>query len=171
VGCGIAGASEIKAAMSTLVQLRAARPQTPYPPRWHDGSVFISALTRSAPLAWFANVPPSIDVLLNEGKVTVPIAMESTDPKFKDAAITIVPIGLPTGVTVEAKKGSSASGVSYELNVAVPKTFAAGSHLLHCFAYVETAGQGRAVLSGDIRLNVLADKTSEPAATPQKTGN
>jgi hypothetical protein len=171
VGRGILGANEIKAAMSTLVQLRAARPQTPYPPRWHEGSVFVSALKPPAPLVWFANVPPAIDVSLKEGKATAPIAMESTDPKLKDATITIVPIGLPSGVTVEAKKSSSTSGVCYDLNVTVPKTFAAGPHLLRCFAYVEIAGQGRAVLSGDIRLNVLADKTSDAPANSPKAGN
>jgi pre-peptidase len=171
VGRGIADANEIKTAMSTLVQLRVARPQTPYPPRWHDGSLFVSALKRSAPLAWFTNVPPLIDVPVKEGKATAALAMESTDPKFKDAAITIVPIGLPTGITVEAKKGSSTSGVSYDLNVTVPKNIAAISHVLRCFAYVEIAGQGRAVLSGDIRLNVMAEKTSDATATSQKAGN
>jgi hypothetical protein len=27
--------------MATTVQLRAARPQTAYPPAWHDGLIFV----------------------------------------------------------------------------------------------------------------------------------
>src|SRR5262249_33880602 len=37
VGRAEAGGRQICAAMLTTLQLRAARPQTPYPPGWHEG--------------------------------------------------------------------------------------------------------------------------------------
>ncbi|HMC11619.1 MAG TPA: pre-peptidase C-terminal domain-containing protein, partial [Pirellulaceae bacterium] len=42
VGRAQSSGREITVAMSTTVQLRLARPQMPYPPRWHDGAIFVS---------------------------------------------------------------------------------------------------------------------------------
>jgi hypothetical protein len=49
VGRGQSANQPILANMTTTLQLRASRPQTPYPPAWHDGLIFaVGALPKPA---------------------------------------------------------------------------------------------------------------------------
>src|SRR5262245_18250975 len=89
--------------MSSMVQLRAAKPQTPYPPRWQDGLVFVSAQPAKPGFFSVANKISSAELPRSGGEALVTIDMERTDAAFKDA-LTVVPIGLPAGVTAEVKR-------------------------------------------------------------------
>jgi hypothetical protein len=162
IGKAAEGAREIKAEMTTTAQLRAARPQTPYPPRWHDGAIFVSG--QSPKPAFFAVSTKShdIEVRRSTSQAQITLDFERTDPKFKDAPLTIIPIALPAGITAAVKRNGNGPKETYDINLKLPKDLAEGQHSLRYFAYAEMGGNGRGILSGDIRLNILADE--KPAA-------
>ncbi len=157
VGKGTAGGRDIQAAMTTAVQLRAARPQTPYPPRWHDGMMFVSGQASLPAFFSVATKSDHVEVPRAATQAKVTLDFERTDPKFKDTPLTVVPVALPAGVTAETKRNGNGPKETYDINLKLPKDLAEGQHAFRYFAYAEMAGQGRGVLSGDIRLNVLPE--------------
>jgi hypothetical protein len=168
LGQATAGGRDIKAAMATSVQLRAARPQTPYPPRWHEGMIFVSGLSNKPAFFSVATKSGHVDVQRAATQAKVTLDLERTDPKFKDTPLSVVPVALPGGVTADIKRNGNGPKETYDINLKLPKDLAEGQHTFRYFAYAEMAGQGRGVLSGDIRLNVLPDEKT-PSGTEAKT--
>ena len=105
-----------------------------------------------------------IDVHRSAAQAQITLDFERTDPKFKDAALTIVPVALPNGITAEVKRNGNGTKETYDINLKLPKNLAEGQHTFRYFAYAEMAGQGRGLLSGDIRLNILPDEKPVGAA-------
>jgi len=143
--------------MATTVQLRAARPQTPYPPRWHDGAIFVSGQDSKPAFFSVASKVQSIDLQRSTTQSQLTIEFERIDPKFKDTPLAVVAAGLPTGVTAEVKRNGNGPKETYDINLKLPKDLAVGQHTFRYFAYAEMTGQGRGVFSGDIRLNILPE--------------
>jgi hypothetical protein len=169
IGKATAAGREIKTTMTTTVQLRAARPQTPYPPRWHDGAIFVSGQEAKPGFFSVASKSNQIDVQRSAGQAQMTLDFERTDARFKDVALTVVPVALPLGITAEVKRNGNGPKETYDINLKLPKDVAEGQHTFRYFAYAEMAGQGRGVLSGDFRLNILADEkpvASAEAKTP-----
>jgi len=155
VGRGIAGSTVITSEMATTVPLRTARPQMPYPPAWLDGTVFVAG-TNPRPSFYKltadrseVELPPSG----GEGKVT--LAFERTDPKFVTVPLTVLPVGLPPGITAAVKRNGTGVKETYDITLKGGKDLAEGQHTFRYFAFAEYANGGRA-LSGDIRLNIVS---------------
>jgi hypothetical protein len=144
-----------RAEMSTTVQLRAARPQTPYPPAWLDGLILVSGAPAKA--SFYTAIGDKSEVTLPRlvGQTQFAVQFERTDPAFKDAPLTILPLGLPASVTAEIKRNGNGPKETYDITLKGPKDLAEGQHLLRYFAFAEMGTSGRAVQSGDIRLNVI----------------
>jgi hypothetical protein len=153
---GRADGGQATAAMTTTLQLRAARPQMSYPPRWHDGTIFVSGLAPKAAFFSIAARTSSVELGRSDGSAKVSVDLVRTDAKFKDAPLMVVPLGLPTGVTAEVKREGDGSKETYDIVFKGSKNLALGEHPVRFFAYAELAGQGRGVVSGDIRLRVVA---------------
>ena len=143
------------ATMSTITQLRAARPQTPFPPAWHEGAVFASGLAERK--TFYAVTADKSEVnfprLVGETKLT--LAMKRLDSNFKDVPLVVMPLGLPAGITPEIKRNGNGPDETYEITLKGPKDLAEGLHSLRYFAFAEMGALGRAVQSGEIRLNVV----------------
>lgn len=152
VGHGQAGGQTLSAKMGTTVQLRTTRPQMPYPPAWHDGLIFLScrAPTRSFYTATHAESTLNLEPDADQAKLT--IEMVRTDEKFKDLPLTIIPIGLPVGVTAEIKRGTPGVKETYDLTLKNLKKLPVGEHAFRYYTYAELSGQGKATMSGDIHL-------------------
>ncbi len=146
------GASAI---MATAVQLRAARPQTPFPPAWHDGSLFVSSLADRN--AFYTVTADRAEVnfprLVGEAKLT--LAMKRLDPKFKDAPLVVRTQGLPPGIAAAVKRNGNGPDETYEISLKGPKDLAEGLHSFRYLTFAEIGTTGRAVQSGDVRLNVI----------------
>jgi hypothetical protein len=167
LGRAESGGHEITAAMSTTVPLRVARPQSPYPPAWHEGAIFVSRLSSKPGFYSVTATRSAIDLARSGAQTQLTLDFERTDPKFKDVPLTIVPLGLPAGVTAEIKRNGNGPKETYDIVLKASKDVADGQHMFRYFAYAEMAGQGRGVLSGDIRLNVVSGETpTAPAKTP-----
>ena len=157
-GLRIAGRTdngEFASTMSTAVQLRAARPQTPYPPAWLDGLVFVSGLPASP--SFYSVTADRTEVnfprLVGETKLT--LSFERTNPNFKDAPLLVMPLGVPAGITPEVKRNGNGPKETYDVTLKGPKDLAEGQHALRYFTFAEMGTDGRAVQSGDIRVNVI----------------
>jgi hypothetical protein len=157
------GGDEISAAMATTTQLRAGRPQTPYPPAWHDGAILVSGLGYKP--GFFTVSAKSSEVTLSRqrGQAQLALDFERTDAKFKDVPLTVLPLGLPAGMTAEVKRTGSGPKETYDIVFKGAKELAAGAYAMRYFAYSELAGQGQGVLSDEIRLNVVSVE-NPPAA-------
>lgn len=153
VGRGTSGDPSLSAAMNTMVQLRAARPYFPYPPSWLDGTVFVSATKAKPPLFAVSN-PAVAEFDAEAGQAQLAIEMERLEAKFKDAPVTIVPVGLPQGVTATIKRNGSGAKETYELLLKGPKTLAPGQYTFRYFAFAELGTDGYGTYSGDVRLRV-----------------
>ncbi len=155
VGTADDSARNVSATMSTVTQLRAARPQTPYPPAWLDGLLLVSAIPSSP--SFYSATADRAEVnfprLVGETKLT--LAFKRTDPNFKDAPLVVLPLGLPAGIAAEVKRNGNGPDETYDIVLKGPKDFAEGQHTLRYFAFAEMGTNGRAVQSGDIRLNVV----------------
>jgi hypothetical protein len=156
----------MSATMSSLVQLRAARPQTPYPPRWHDGLIVVSAQTAKSGFYNVTTKSTTVELPRSGGEAQITLDFERTDAKFKDTPLVVVPCGLPVGVTAEVKRNGNGPTESYDIRLKGAKDVAPGQHVFRYFAYAELAGLGRGLMSGDIVLNV-ADK---PATSKDESG-
>jgi hypothetical protein len=144
----------MSAEMSTLVQLRAARPQTPYPPRWNDGLIVVSAQTAKPGFYNVTAQNTTVELPRTGGEAQITLDFERTDAKFKDTPLVVVPCGLPPGVTAEVKRNGNGPKETYDIRLKSTKDVAPGQHVFRYFAYAELAGQGRGLTSGDIVLNV-----------------
>jgi len=155
VGTADANGREFTARMATTVQLRTARPQTPYPPAWHDSTVFVSA-TAAKP-AFYSVVANKSEVNFPRlvGQAQLKLDFARLDDKFKDVPLTVLPLGLPAGITAEVKRNGNGPKETYDIVFKGTKDQAEGQHTVRYFAFAEYANSGRAVLSGDIRLNVI----------------
>jgi hypothetical protein len=169
VGRAVAAGQDITATMTTTVQLRAARPQMPYPPAWHDGTILVSGMGAKPGFFAVASRTNTVEFSRSTGQGQLTIDFERTDAKFKDTPLTVLPIGLPAGVTAEVKRQGSGAKETYEMILKGPKDLAEAEHVLRYLAYAEMGGQGRGVISGDIRLNVVAGESDAAAATEAKT--
>jgi Bacterial pre-peptidase C-terminal domain len=167
VGRAEVGGQEITSSMSTTIQLRAARPQTPYPPGWHDGAIFVSGLGSKLSFYTIASTQSNVTLPRQAGQTQFKLDFERTDSKFKDVPLTVVPLGLPSGVTAEVKRNGNGPKETYEITLKGSKDLSDGEHMFRYFAYAEMSGQGRGVVSGDIQLKIVAG--DPPPAAETKT--
>jgi hypothetical protein len=166
-GRGEAGEDSLRAVMSTTVQLRASRPHFPYPPAWHDGTVFVSGLA-AKPAIFSVTSPAVVDFDSEAGQGKLAIEMERIDAKFKDTALTVIPVGLPAGLAAEIKRSGNGPKETYEVLLKGPKKMAAGPHTFRFFAYAELNGEGRGFYSGDVRIVIREESAlaEKKAAAP-----
>lgn len=143
------------AQMDTTVQLRTARPYVPYPAAWLDGLVFISGVADKAP---FHRVSPDrLDVNFPRlvGQAQFTLKFDRLIETFKDVPLTVLPLGLPAGVTAEVKRNGNGPSETYDIVLKGPKDLKEGLNSIRYFAFTEMGVNGRGSQSGDIRLNVI----------------
>jgi len=127
----------------------------PYPPAWQDGAVFVSA-TNPRPSFYSLSADRSeVELSRFAGEAKVTLAFERTDPKFVTVPLTVLPVGLPAGVTAAVKRSGTGVKETYDITLKGPKDLAEGQYTFRYFAFAELATQGRG-LTGDIRLNVTS---------------
>jgi hypothetical protein len=143
------------ASMSTLVQLRAARPYTPYPPRWHDGLICVSAQSAKPGFYTVTTKNTTLELPRTGGEAQLTLDFERMDADFKDTPLVVIPVGLPAAVTAEVKRNGNGPKETYDIHLKSTKDLATGQHVFRYFAYAELAGQGHGVMSGDIVLKVV----------------
>ncbi len=155
VGSALIDGASRQAAASTTAILKAARPFVAYPPAWLDGQMFVSGLPDRAP--FYTVAPDKLDVplprIMGQGQVT--LTMNRTDANFKDLPLTVIPLGLPAGVTAEIKRNGNGPQETYDVVLKGPANLMDGQRLFKLFTYAELAGRGQAVLSRDLALNVF----------------
>lgn len=159
---GTAEGANDSAMMATTVQLRTVRPQTPYPPAWLDGAVFVSATAAKKPFYSVSSAKYEVALPKQVGQAKLTLDFARLDDKFKDVPLTVLPLGLPAGVTVEVKRNGNGPKETYDLTFKGPKDLAEGQHAVRYFAFAEYANSGRAVVSGDIRLDVVNEAPPAP---------
>jgi hypothetical protein len=69
--------------------------------------------------------------------------------------LTVLPLGLPAGVTAEVKRNGNGPSETYDIILKGPKDLKEGLHSIRYFAFTEMGVNGRGTQSGDIRLNVI----------------
>jgi len=143
------------ATMATTVQLRAARPQTPFPPAWHDGAIFVSALAERNSFYTVTADKAEVNFPRLVGETKLTLALKRIDPKFKDTPLVVMPLGLPAGITPEIKRNGNGPDETYDITLKGPKDLAEGLHSFRYFTFAEIGPNGRSVQSGDVRLNVI----------------
>ncbi len=168
VGKGEQPGQLLTARMSTLVQLRTARPQTPYPPAWHDGLLFVSRVNARPPFYTLTPRTMSVDLPVAGGEATIVLDMERVDKAFT-AALQITPLGVPAGLTASITRVGNGPKEQYELKLKSAGKVAKGQHAFRYFAYGETTAAGRGTMSGDIVVNVADPPTEKPAEAEKKT--
>lgn len=162
VGSGDVSGRDIAATMSTTTQLRVARPQTPYPPAWHDGTIFVSGTGSKPAFYSLAANKSELDIPFADGTAKLTLDFARLDEKFKDVPLTVLPLGLPAGFTADVKRNGNGPKETYDITFKGPKDLAEGQHTVRYFAFAEYANAGRAVVSGDIRLNVVKAEVKSP---------
>ncbi len=167
VGRGEQPGQLLTARMSTLVQLRTARPQTPYPPQWHDGLMFVSRVNARPPFYTLTPRTTSVDLPIAGGEAVIVLDMERIDKAFT-GALQITPLGVPAGLTVSVTRVGNGPKEQYELKLKSAGKVAKGQHVFRYFAYGETTAAGRGAMSGDIVVNV-EDKAEKAAEAEKKT--
>src|SRR5262249_658855 len=140
-------------------QLRTARPQTPYPPAWHDGLTFVSRINARPAFYSLSPRSTSVDLPIAGGEAVIVLEKESLDPAFT-GALQITPIGLPAGLTAAVARVGSGPKEQYEIRLKSAGKVPKGQHVFRYFAYAELAAAGRGAMSGDLVVNV-ADKPVE----------
>jgi hypothetical protein len=141
--------------VSTIPQLRAARPFQPYPPAWQEGLILaVGAPTTPSFYALSAD-RQEVNLARQVGETKLTLTFERTDPNFKDVPLTVLPLGLPAGITAEVKRNNPGPKETYDVVLKGPKDMAEGVHSFRYFAFSEMGTNGRAVQSGDVRLNVV----------------
>jgi hypothetical protein len=166
VGRGEQAGAGLTARMSTLVQLRTARPQTPYPPAWHDGLLCVSRVNPRPAIYSLTPGTTSVDLPAAGGEAVIVLDMERLDKAFT-TALQITPIGVPSGLTASVTRVGNGPKEQYELRLKSAGKVAKGQHAIRCFAYAEVAAAGRGVMSGDLMVNVI-DKGAEKAEEAEK---
>ena len=142
-------------AMATALQLRAARPQMPYPPTWLDGMICASGVAEKP--AFYAVTPNKTEVSFPRlvGQTQLTLAFERTNAAFKDVPLTVLPLHLPPGLAATVKRNGNGPKETYDIALTGAKDLPEGQHIFRYLAYAEMAGLGQAVQSGDIRVNVI----------------
>jgi hypothetical protein len=143
------------ATMATTTQLRATRPQTPYPPAWLDGSILVSSLAERNTFYTVTADKAEVNFPRLVGETKLTLAMKRLDPKFKDTPLVVLPLGLPPGIAAEIKRNGNGPDETYDITLKGPKDLAEGLHSFRYFTFAEIGANGRAVQSGDIRLQVI----------------
>jgi hypothetical protein len=155
VGRGTAGNGAIPSSMATTIPLRTARPQMPYPPAWLDGTIFVSGASPRPSFYKLHAEQTAVELAPASGEAEVTLNFERTDPKFVTVPLTVLPLGLPPGVTATVKRNGNGAKETYDITLKGPKELAEGQYTIRYFAFAEFQTQGRA-LTGDIRLNVVS---------------
>lgn len=141
--------------MTTTTQLRTARPYVAYPAAWLDGLLFVSGIADKAP---FHRVSPDrLDVNFPRlvGQTQFTLKFERLIDTFKDVPLTVLPLGLPAGVSAEVKRNGNGPSETYDIILKGPKDLKEGLSSIRYFAFTEMGVNGRGTQSGDIRLNVI----------------
>jgi hypothetical protein len=154
VGRSDAAGKELSAVMATTLQLRAARPQTPYPPAWHEGAIFIAGTASKPPFYSLAAAANEVTLSRKTGEARLTLDFQRLDEKYKDTPLVVLPLGLPAGVTAEVKRNGNGPKETYDVVLKGAKDLADGQHAFRYFAYAEFGGRSQAVQSGDVKLVV-----------------
>jgi hypothetical protein len=143
------------APVSTLPQLRAARPFQPYPPAWQEGLILAMGAPVTPPFYTLSADRQEVNLARQVGETKLTLTFERTDPNFKDVPLTVLPLGLPAGIAAEVKRNNPGPKETYDVVLKGPKDMAEGVHSFRYFAFSEMGASGRSVQSGDVRLNVV----------------
>jgi hypothetical protein len=155
VGKATVDGRELTASANSTLKLRTAKPQMPLPPTWLDGMVAVSALPDSP---MFYNVTPDkteVNFARQVGQTQMVLTFDRTDANFKDVPLTVMPLGIPAGITAEIKRNGNGPKETYDIILKGPKDMAEGRHVFRYLAYAEMAGNGRAIVSGEIGIKVI----------------
>jgi hypothetical protein len=155
VGTAPIDGATFAAPAGTTAILKAGRPYLPYPPAWLDGLIYIAGLPDRP--NFYQVAPDKIDVSFPRlvGQTQLVLTMDRTDANFKDVPLTVVPQGLPAGVTAEIKRNGNGPKETYDIVLKGPKDLPEGQRLFRLFTYAEMAGRGQAVLTREVALNVI----------------
>jgi hypothetical protein len=145
----------VTVAMATTAQLRTARPQTAYPPAWHDGAILVSALAERNSFYTVTADRTQVNFPRLVGETKLTLAMKRTNEKFKDTPLVVMPLGLPAGVSAEIKRNGNGPDETYDIVLKGSKDLPEGTHTFRYLTFGELGTDGRTVQSGDIRLNVI----------------
>jgi hypothetical protein len=149
-------AKNYETTMTTTVQLRTARPQTAYPPSWLDGTILVSGLAARPSFYNVAADRLEVNYARMVGQTQFTLKFDRTDANFKDVPLTVLPLGLPAGVAAEVKRNGNGPNETYDIILKGPPDLAEGQHSIRYFAFAEFGPtNGRAVHSGEVRLNVV----------------
>lgn len=143
------------AAMSTVAQLRLAKPAMIYPPAWLDGLILVSGKVDKSDFYTLSQTKPEVTFLRQIGQSQLTLAMQRTLPTFKDVPLTVLVPKTPAGLAVEVKRNGNGPAETYDIILKGAKDIAAGRHTLRYFAYAELAGNGQCVVSNDVVVNVV----------------
>lgn len=144
-----------QAAMSTTVQLRTAKPYVAYPPAWLDGTILVSGLAAKPSFYNVTADRTEVNFPRLVGQAQFQLKFDRTDANFKDVPLTVLPLGLPAGISAEVKRNGNGPNETYDIALKGPPDLAEGQHAIRYFAFSEMGPNGRAVQSGDIRVNVV----------------
>jgi len=143
------------ATMSTLSQLRLARPALIFPPGWLDGLVLVSGLGSPNEFYTLSPTRPEVTFLRQIGEARLTLAMQRTNAAFKDVPLTVFLTKLPAGVTAEVKRNGNGPAETYDIILKGAKDLAAARQSLRYFAYAELTGTGQAIASNDVVVNIV----------------
>lgn len=170
IGRAADGSCSHVATMSTLAQLRIARPTLPYPPAWQDGLVQVSG-TADEPAFYTLKADKAVvsfPRLVGQTKLT--LTMQRTNGKFKDVPLTVLPLDLPPGMTAEVKRNGNGPQETYDILLKGPKDLSDAPRSFRYFAYAELAGAGRAIVSQPIEIQAITPLAVTIAAEPLIAG-
>lgn len=155
VGTALIDGATYATAASTTAVLKAGRPYLAYPPAWLDGLIFVAGLPDRP--AFYQVAADKIDLNFPRlvGQTQLVLTMDRTDANFKDVPLTVMPLGLPAGVTAEIKRNGNGPKETYDVILKGPKDLSEGQRLFKILTYAEMAGRGQAVLTRDVAINVI----------------
>lgn len=143
------------ASMSTVTQLRLARPAMVYPPGWLDGLILVAGLSDKNEFYTVSQTKQEITFLRQIGEAKLTLAMQRTNAAFKDVPLAVSVPKVPAGLTVEVKRNGNGPAETYDIILKGAKDIATGRHTLRYFAYAELTGTGLAVASNDVLVNIV----------------
>jgi hypothetical protein len=155
VGRAIENESIPPATMSTLTQLRLARPAMIYPPGWFDGLILVSGQNPQAGFYTLTQTKPEVTFLRQIGQTQLTLAMQRTNPAFKDVPLTVLVPKAPPGMTAEVKRNGNGPSETYDILLKGAKDLPVGRHTLRYFSYAELAGNGQCFVSSDVVVNIV----------------
>jgi len=156
VGTALVDGTTYSTAANTTAILKAGRPFLAYPPAWLDGLIFVAGLPARVPFYQVATDKIDVNYPRPVGQTQLVLTMDRTDANFKDVPLTVMPQGLPAGVTAEIKRNGNGPKETYDIVLKGPKDLPEGQRLFKIFAYAEMAGRGQAVMTREIALNVIS---------------